>query len=659
MSFTKNFLKKVVFIIILASDVGYTKNTKQKLQLFIPNEEIKAFSANVNLIVKFAKYQSVVSLYYENETVPLSSQFVTFTKDKTLLIFDCGYFVRVGNYTFKYYENSKTGLPQDTISFEVKTPDVKLTFQSDEVLFMSDNQVSLEIDDSTNSCKSPLLKSYTSQLSVIENKTKISTIFNKSFPILSPIIVDCDVIKETGEYKAVLQVDINNSTGIFATSNSVHFHRSNVYDMSLKSDSSLSCSNNDKIEVNVVNPPCSPTDEKIDLIVVKDSSNKVLQQSLNIQNSKTLFFNCLDLEDMDYPIACFVYKTADDFVLRKKCYKTATNKNTNQHHYVNGGWSLWSSWATCNRTGSDATMRRKRKCDNPLPIGRNSLKCSGKQGEYEILNLGNETTKNKQTCECGCYLFDEDGLIVSPLAGQCMDYKKIMWEVMAPPNHLVKFLVTSYELTYGEYVTIDDMKLPSQLQSGYQVATGNSTSQVAYVRDAGSLRSCGFVLKYEFVERTRTATVLTTVQTTSEQQPIKFEHFNFSLLISVLACSLVVVVTLLIACVKLCRKRKSKANKKILPNGQQRELIEPPDGKSSSDVNENAEVKNVQFVEGQSSSAHQSAVYYLAQQQLKLMKKVGEKEGACQTYEQSCLLIPNLRDQQDLLFGEIPNTKLS
>ena len=74
--------------------------------------------------------------------------------------------------------------------------------------------------------------------------TEISTIFNKSFPILSPIIVDCDVIKETGEYKAVLQVDINNSTGIFATSNSVHFHRSNVYDMSLDSDSSLSCSNN-------------------------------------------------------------------------------------------------------------------------------------------------------------------------------------------------------------------------------------------------------------------------------------------------------------------------------------------------------------------------------------------------------------------------------
>ena len=46
--------------------------------------------------------------------------------------------------------------------------------------------------------------------------------------------------------------------------------------------------------------------------------------------TETLFFNCLDLEDMDYPIACFVYKTADDFVLRKKCYKTATNKNTNQ-----------------------------------------------------------------------------------------------------------------------------------------------------------------------------------------------------------------------------------------------------------------------------------------------------------------------------------------
>lgn len=55
-----------------------------------------------------------------------------------------------------------------------------------------------------------------------------------------------------------------------------------------------------------------------------------------------------------------------------------------------------------------------------------TIRTTGKQGEYEILNLGNETTKNKQTCECGCYLFDEDGLIVSPLAGQCMDYKKIV-----------------------------------------------------------------------------------------------------------------------------------------------------------------------------------------------------------------------------------------
>jgi len=654
MSFTTNLLKKVILIFLLASDVGYTRKTKQKSQLIIPNQETKAFSANVNLIVKFAKYQSVVSLYYKNETVPLSSQFVTFTKDKTLLIFDCGYFVRVGNYTFKYYENSKTGLPQETISFEVKPPDVKLSFQSDEVLFMSDNQVILEIDESIGSCKSPLLKSYTSQLSVVGNKTIVSTISYNKFPILSPTIVDCDVIKETGEYKAVLQVNINNSTGIFVTSNSVNFHRSNVYDVTLKIDSSLSCSNNDKIAVNIVNPPCSPMDEKIDLIVLKNPYNEVLQQTLNIENSKTLFFDCLDLEDLDYPIACFVYKTTDDFVLRKKCYKTTTNENKNQHYYVNGGWSLWSSWATCNRTHGGAIKRRKRKCDNPSPIGRNSLKCSGKLGEYEVLNLGNKISKNKQNCECGCYLFDKEGLIVSPLAGQCIEHNKIIWEVMAPPNHFVNFVVTSYQLTYGEYVIIDDMKLPSQPQPGYQVATGNSTSQVAYVRDAESLHSCGFVLKYAFVEKLKTTTEPTTVQATTE--PIRFESFNFSLLISVLLCSLVAVITLLIAFVKLYRKRKSKANKKILPTSQQREFIEPPDGKSSSDINENAEVKNVQFVEGQPSSANHSAVYYLAQQQLKLMKKIGDKEGATQTYEQSCLLIPNLRDQQELLFGEVSNT---
>ena len=85
----KRFCIKIILfsLLVLASDVGYTKNTKQKLQLFIPNEEIKAFSANVNLIVKFAKYQSVVSLYYENETVPLSSQFVTFVSLIEFLLF--------------------------------------------------------------------------------------------------------------------------------------------------------------------------------------------------------------------------------------------------------------------------------------------------------------------------------------------------------------------------------------------------------------------------------------------------------------------------------------------------------------------------------------------------------------------------------------------
>ena len=64
--------------LVLTSPVGYTKNTKRKLELLIPNKEIKAFSTNVNLIVKYGKYQSIVSLFYENETFPLASQFVTF-----------------------------------------------------------------------------------------------------------------------------------------------------------------------------------------------------------------------------------------------------------------------------------------------------------------------------------------------------------------------------------------------------------------------------------------------------------------------------------------------------------------------------------------------------------------------------------------------------
>merc|ERR1739838_55187 len=45
-----------------------------------------------------------------------------------------------------------------------------------------------------------------------------------------------------------------------------------------------------------------------------------------------------------------------------------------------------------------------------------------------------------------------------------------------------------------------------------------------------------------------------------------------------------------------------------------------------------------------------AGAYYLAQRQLQLMKKIGD-EGSLQVYEASCLQIPNIKGQEDLLFG--------
>jgi len=104
------------------------------------------------------------------------------------------------------------------------------------------------------------------------------------------------------------------------------------------------------------------------------------------------------------------------------------------------------------------------------------------------------------------------------------------------------------------------------------------------------------------------------------------------------------------------------APKESLDASQRRDL--PPDGKSSSDLEEHSE-RRPMFATVDSprptSSSRQPSItmtslqptgaYYLAQRQLQLMKKIGEK-ASLQVYEPSCLQLPNLKEQEDLLFGD-------
>lgn len=45
-------------------------------------------------------------------------------------------------------------------------------------------------------------------------------------------------------------------------------------------------------------------------------------------------------------------------------------------HSVDGGWSIWDSWETCNGTCGRGEQSRRRYCNNPLPQ-HGGLLCGG------------------------------------------------------------------------------------------------------------------------------------------------------------------------------------------------------------------------------------------------------------------------------------------
>ncbi|XP_031568695.1 uncharacterized protein LOC116303310 [Actinia tenebrosa] len=54
---------------------------------------------------------------------------------------------------------------------------------------------------------------------------------------------------------------------------------------------------------------------------------------------------------------------------------------------INGGWSRWSPWSSCNAKCGQGTKTRDRKCTNPYPM-RNGKKCPGKAKDTEECTAG-------------------------------------------------------------------------------------------------------------------------------------------------------------------------------------------------------------------------------------------------------------------------------
>lgn len=55
-------------------------------------------------------------------------------------------------------------------------------------------------------------------------------------------------------------------------------------------------------------------------------------------------------------------------------------------YQINGGWSNWTDWTTCDQHCGQHEKRRSRECDNPEPA-YGGLPCEGAKDEVENCNL--------------------------------------------------------------------------------------------------------------------------------------------------------------------------------------------------------------------------------------------------------------------------------
>ena len=83
---------------------------------------------------------------------------------------------------------------------------------------------------------------------------------------------------------------------------------------------------------------------------------------------------------------------------------------------VDGGWSLWTPWTSCNAVCGDGTKTRSRECNQPPPSDGGAF-CRGSSDEKARCNMDNErcgphsvcsVEDNKAVCHC------QQGFLGSP-----------------------------------------------------------------------------------------------------------------------------------------------------------------------------------------------------------------------------------------------------
>lgn len=688
----------LLLITVRNSESGKSRNKSVKISLANPNE--KAFTNDIRVDIIGGSRHSVVKLFYEDEPEAIAGQMLTQNIQKSVLVFDCGYFVRKGNYKFKYYTQNVSKNSLATTMLNVDWPNSTISFTGTGQLFSADSEIFLTFSGE-KICKSYLMKNYRTKLVI--NKLSYyrdTAVFSQeysNFPPSRPLLLRCDSLKTPGGYYALVYLVAYNSSLLLATSHIVDFQWSDRYDVIIDSNKNkLFCGSQKDFSftMKVKKPPCAPVNDRVVVSLVNKRQLTDDIYTAQVADKKKLSFPCLNFspEEEMPPAICITYETGIGVrknIVRKRCFKNLKSNHSEELN-IDGEWSTWTSWSTCHHPCNVTLHRRHRYCDNPKPIGVNAKNCPEDYRGNENYELREDSTKCKDekllnikndACMCGCFISSagSSGIISSPVQGQCSNEKKIIWVLSVPPSNVVTFRVILYDISFGEYVTVSGIRydddrvirnvvsFPSSPEVGYEMTSSYNQLEVTYNRDKRG-ESCGFILNYTVQETSSDINppeeaALTTTSpykksydetNTNLLTDDKYDT-NWAVIVGVSTCFFIIIIALSVSC------KRYRLQKRARKERLDRRRDCPPDGKSSSDMEEQSE-RRLMIQSGVDSSQGgesagislipaQPGAYYLAQRQLQLMKKIGN-QGATQVYEASVLQIPNIRDQEDLLFGD-------
>nr|XP_039265788.1 uncharacterized protein LOC120341365 [Styela clava] len=672
-------------------------------ELIVP-ETIQAFSDDVVVQTRNARIGDVVELFGNNEDEPITAQLITKSSETSTLIFNCGYFFNAGSYQFKIRSTEGEILASSRPVPAQSWPKVKIDWERTHEALTTDVKVSLTVEGKM--CRSDIARQnklylkmkkldngnnkkggLTSLIEGAQRQFKIFPVMTSSETFIpSYTVLPCEEFQNVGMYQVELFMTSPTDDVIISTSDVMNVEWSTDYNLKLLKHA-FPCQGAGVI-VSLSYPPCASTEDSVRLLSVSNGTMKVVD-SQNRGNEDHVTFSCSSFYIMNQTVEgfCFQYVVKGGHVARTIC--EPVNKESGLK--ISGSWSPWVSWSTCKRPCQRTVSRRKRVCDNPKPRGGGEI-CSNKNGERSLTELAvnisddvipgscyasgmTSSIDDDKQCDCGCSIKAEDkGVLVSSLTKHCKD--SVIWTLRVPTGHNILFKLLDYQLARDEMLTIRDGRTSWPMTSQYPTAMSKSNIVIIqWVRSKveDNLNSCGFILSYEPVVKptpdARFTSIPRTTNSTLTGVGAWFEQTitnNPVVLGGIAACFLIIFIMVAVVVVHCRRKNKKSKIPPGLRTPMNTRLSMPPDGRSCSNADDTESEPMVRPRPiGNAGSGEvlpdtcipmQPAVgsgtaYYLAQRQLELMRRLGKDEHS-QTYATGCMSEENLRQQEELLFGD-------